>query len=170
MWTRSSGGCSGRRRFRDTTEAGEQWVFQGTKRARPKPVIPTRAVPRSSSKPVPSLALSGLMNWALTFVRVTVFGAAPTLSTSPGHPLSRAQASACAGRLQIRDRPKVISSDAFPAGPGASPGSRPGFRPGKTERFWETSLAPQKKAPAGSAGARHAEWACEIVGRGWGQR
>ena len=40
------------------------------------------------------------------------------LSIFPGHPLSRAQASACAGRLQIRDLPTGVKREPRPAGPG----------------------------------------------------
>ncbi len=49
-------------------------------------------------------------------------------------PLHFSRMKACAGRLQIRDRPKIISSDAFPVDPGTPPGPRPGFRPGKAPR------------------------------------
>ena len=56
---------------------------------------------------------------------------------------------ACAGRLQIRDRPKIISNDEFPVDPGTPPGLRPGFRPGKTAK---ASPAKRGKWPSPALG------------------
>ncbi len=56
-----------------------------------------------------------------------------SVGTFSSNSLYFSRTEACAGRPQIRDRPKIISSDALPADPGTPPGSGPGIRPGKTE-------------------------------------